>query len=90
MLVKPTKANTNVIYAFAAVIPPPGLKVSTDWPPPKIPARSRPCNQSKKTAFVLRSKRRSPMTDVRYDPCEQHLGKDVGSASAARNENDER
>ena len=30
MLVRPTKASTNVMYAFAAVIPPPGLKVSTD------------------------------------------------------------
>ena len=45
MLVRPTKASTNVMYAFAAVIPPPGLNVSTDWPPPKIPTRSKPCNK---------------------------------------------
>ena len=42
MLVRPTNARTKVMYALAAVIPPPGLNVSTDCPPPKIPASSRP------------------------------------------------
>ena len=71
MLVIPTKANTNVMYAFAAVIPPPGLKVSTDWPPPKIPARSRPCSKSVNAVSI---QGRLPTTDVGYNPGKQHLG----------------
>jgi hypothetical protein len=62
VLVKPTKANTNVMYAFAAVMPPPGLKVSTDWPPPKIPARSRPYHRSQQTALLLRIRKNKRWT----------------------------
>ena len=52
MLVRPTNASTKVMYALAAAIPPPGLKVSTDCPPPKTPARSSPCE--KKYTFSIR------------------------------------
>ena len=52
MLVRPTNASTNVMYALAAVIPPPGLNVSTDCPPPKIPASSKPYSKTASISSV--------------------------------------
>ena len=40
MLMRLTNASINVMYALAAVIPPPGLKLLTDCPPPETTARS--------------------------------------------------
>ena len=69
ILVIPTKTRTNVMYARAAETPPSEENVVTDWPPPRIPARRRPCN----SRVMKISGEEVDITYIRKDPCQEHL-----------------
>ena len=83
MLVRPTNASTNVMYALAAVIPPPGLNVSTDCPPPKIPASSKPYSKTASISSVHVTNWKGLTTDIRHYPREQYLRKKRKKRSVA-------